>query len=171
GGRRFLDVTKASAIQDDGWSTSAAWLDYDGDGKIDLFVCHYVKWSPATDVFCGATAKVYCRPSVYSGESCRLYRNDGGGHFHDVTRQSGISLAGSKALAVTVCDMDRDGRPDLIVANDMEPTCVFHNEGNGSFREIGVGSGLAYDKNGHERAGMGVDAADYRNNGMLGVAI
>jgi tetratricopeptide (TPR) repeat protein len=171
GGRKFVDVTDACGIRDTGWSTSAAWVDYDGDGKSDLFVCHYVRWSPETDRFCGAMAKVYCRPSVYAGESCRLYHNDGNGHFHDVSRQAGIENPGAKALAVCVCDIDRDDRPDLIVANDMEPTFVFHNNGDGTFREIGVSSGLAYDKSGHERAGMGIDAVDYRNNGALGIAI
>ncbi len=171
GGRKFVDVTESSGIRDVGWSTSAAWVDYDGDGKSDLFVCHYVKWSPQTDVFCGSTAKVYCRPSVYTGESCRLYHNDGNGRFRDASKESGVLNSGSKALAVCVCDVDRDGRPDLIAANDMEPTFVFRNNGNGTFREIGVPSGMAYDRTGHERAGMGVDAADYRNDGGLGIAI
>jgi len=171
GGRRFVDVTAASGIQDTGWSTSAAWLDYDGDGKSDLFVCHYVKWTPQTDVFCGTTAKAYCRPTVYTGESCRLYHNEGGGRFRDVTRQAGMYNPETKGLAVCVCDFDRDGRPDLVVANDMEPTFVYRNNGNGTFREIGVTTGLAYDKAGHERAGMGIDAADYKNNGTLGIAI
>ena len=101
GGRKFTDVTATSGISDTGWGTSAAWLDYDRDGKLDLFVCHYVRWSPQTDAFASVdgTHKSYARPRDYPGESCRLYHNLGGGKFQDVTRQAGILNAHSKALA------------------------------------------------------------------------
>jgi hypothetical protein len=171
GGRKFVDVTAQSGIDDKGWSTSAAWVDYDRDGKLDLFVCHYLRWSPETDIFCGSMIKTYCRPQEYSGESCRLYHNDGNGHFTDVTARAGLTNMNSKALGVCVCDLDGDGLPDLVVANDMEPNCVYHNNGNGTFTEIGLESGIALDQNGKSRAGMGVDIADYRHNGTLGLAI
>ncbi|HZP83267.1 MAG TPA: VCBS repeat-containing protein, partial [Chthonomonadaceae bacterium] len=171
GVRVFREVTASSGIRDTGWSTSAAWVDYDNDGRLDLFVCHYVKWSPETDIYCGTTAKAYCRPTVYTGESCRLYHNEGGGRFTDATQQAGLLNANAHALGILVWDLDNDGRSDLIVANDMQPTFVYHNNGDGTFTDIGLSSGLAYDRSGHARAGMGIDAADYRNNGTLGIAI
>jgi hypothetical protein len=146
-------------------------VDYDNDGRLDLFVCHYVKWSPATDIYCGTTAKAYCRPQVYPGESARLYHNEGGGRFADVTKRAGIFTPNAKGLGICVCDLDGDGWPDLVVANDMEPTSVFHNKGNGTFAEIALQAGMTVDESGHARAGMGIDAADYRNNGTLGIAL
>ena len=173
GGRKFVDVTAASAITDTGWSTSAAWLDYDRDGKLDLFVCHYVQWSPKTDVFYSVdgTAKSYARPQSYPGESCRLYHNLGGGRFQDVTRQAGILNTHSKALGVAVCDYDGDSWPDLFVANDTEPNFLFHNQGDGTFKEVGVESGIALSERGVSRAGMGIDAADTQHNGAFDVLI
>src|SRR5205085_7231409 len=120
GGRRFTDATAASGINDMGWPTSAAWLDYDNDGKLDLFVCHYLKWTPDTDLFCGSTVKAYCRPQEYPGEACRLYHNEGAGRFRDRTQQAGLLNPNSKALGVCIEDVDENGFPDIIVANDME---------------------------------------------------
>ncbi len=173
GGRKFVDVTAASGIADTGWSTSAAWLDYDRDGKLDLFVCHYVQWSPRTDVFASVdgTHKSYARPRDYLGESCRLYHNLGNGKFQDVTRQAGILNAHSKALGVAVCDYDGDAWPDLFVANDTEPNFLFHNQGDGTFKEVGVESGIALSERGISRAGMGIDAADTQHNGAFDVLI
>ncbi|HZP81812.1 MAG TPA: VCBS repeat-containing protein, partial [Chthonomonadaceae bacterium] len=171
GGRKFAEVTASSGIRDTGMATSAAWLDYDKDGKLDLFVCHYVKWSPQTDVFCGTDTKEYCRPTVYAGESSRLYHNEGNGRFTDVTQKAGLVNPNSKGLGICVCDLDGDDWPDLVVANDMEANSVFRNRGNGTFEEIGLKTGIALDDNGKPRAGMGIDAADYKNNGTFGIAI
>lgn len=172
-GRKFVEVTAMSGIADTGWSTSAAWLDYDRDGKLDLFVCHYVHWTPKTDVFYSVdgTNKSYARPQSYQGESCRLYHNLGGGKFEDVTRQAGILNAHSKALGVAVCDYDGDSWPDLFVANDTEPNFLYHNQGDGTFKEIGVESGIALSERGVSRAGMGIDAADTQHNGAFDVLI
>lgn len=171
GGRKFVDITRSSGIHDTGWPTSAAWVDYDRDGKLDLFVCHYLEWSPATDRYCGTTFKAYCGPQMYKAEPSRLYHNDGSGHFSDVTRSAGVFNENSKALGICVCDLDNDGWPDLVVTNDTQPNCVYRNNRHGGFDEIGVPAGIALSSQGTGRAGMGVDAADYLRNGGLGLAI
>ncbi len=176
GGRRFVDVTEASGIADHGFSTSCAWLDYDRDGKLDLFVCHYVVWSPAAETrdnyySVDGTHKSYARPQSYVSESCRLYRNLGGGRFSDVTKQAGILNGRSKALGVAVSDYDGDGWPDIFVANDTEPNFLYHNQGDGTFKEVGVSAGLALSEQGTSRAGMGIDAADVRRSGSFDVLI
>ncbi len=169
---RFTDATRRAGVGDEGhWSTSAAWVDYDGDGRLDLFVCHYIRWSPRTDIFCGTTEKAYCRPQSYPGDSCRLFHNEGDGRFSDVSRKSGIWNENSKALGVCVCDFNHDGLPDLLVTNDTEPNFAFRNRGNGTFTDAGAEFGVAVDDNGKARAGMGIDTADYRGNGGTGIAI
>jgi hypothetical protein len=170
GGRAFRDVTRESGLRDDGWSTSAAWLDYDGDLDLDLFVCHYVKWSPQLELECGTVVRTYCRPQEYTGDTCRLFRNLGGGRFADVSRAAGVAAPNAKALGVTVVDLDGSGRPSLVVANDTEPNFLFRNLGGGRLEETGVPSGVAMDDNGRARAGMGLDAVEYRP-GQTGLAI
>jgi len=176
GGRKFVDVTAVSGIDDHGFSTSCAWLDYDRDGRLDLFVCHYVAWSPKAETrdnyfSIDGTHKSYARPQSYGSESCRLYRNLGGGRFADVTEKTGIRNARSKALGVAVSDYDGDGWPDIFVANDTEPNFLYHNQGDGTFKEVGVASGLAYSEQGTSRAGMGIDTADVRHTGAFDVLI
>jgi hypothetical protein len=150
-----------------GWPTSAAWLDYDRDGLLDLFVCHYVRWTPATDVFWSVDGvhKSYTTPEKYPGESCRLYHNLGRGRFSDVTDHARIRSTRSKALGVAVCDYDADGWPDLLVSNDTEPTMVYHNQGDGTFQEVATELGVAVAESGKPKAGMGVDTGDDQNNG------
>ncbi len=174
GGRKFVDVTAQSGIHDTGFATSAAWLDYDRDGKLDLFVCHYVTWSPATDIYYSVDGvhKSYATPQAYQGESCRLYRNLGSGKFEDVTRKAGIWNPRSKALGVVACDYDGDDRPDIFVANDTEPNFLFHNQGDGTFKEVGVEAGIAQPSDqGRSRAGMGIDTADVLHNGQPDILI
>jgi hypothetical protein len=171
GGRKFVDVTTASGIHDVGWPTSAAWVDYDRDGKLDLFVCHYLQWSPATDRYCGTDFKAYCGPQVYSGEPSRLYHNDGNGRFSDATVRAGVFNSNSKALGICVCDVDNDGWPDLLVTNDTQANCLYQNNQHGGFEEIGVQSGIALSSRGVGRAGMGADTAYYMNSETLGLAI
>ena len=171
GGKRFREVTTAAGVGGAGWSTSAAWLDYDNDGKLDLFVCHYVRWSPELEQFCGAKVKTYCTPTYYAGESCRLYHNDGNGHFSDVTERTGLLNPASKALGVCTVDYDGDGRPDILVANDQEPNFLYHNNGDGTFTDTAFTSGFAMGEDGRPRSGMGIDAAYTSNNSNLSVMV
>ncbi len=157
-GKRLKDVTQASGTGCSGWSASAAWLDYDSDGLLDLFVCRYVKWSTDTDLFCGSGEKVYCRPQDYPGTTCVLYHNEGNGRFTDASAKSGLSRHVTKALGVCTLDANRDHRIDIIVAADSEPNLLVINQGNGTFRESGFEAGIALDPAGKARAGMGIDA-------------
>ncbi|MGC8666809.1 MAG: CRTAC1 family protein [Chthonomonadales bacterium] len=170
-GRRFEDVTASAGVADHGWSSSAAWVDYDCDGRLDLFVCHYVKWSPATDIFCGVRFKEYCQPQEYAGEASRLFRNEGNGRFKDVSRRAGVLGGLGKALGVCVADVNGDGFPDLIVADDLVPNRLYVNNGNGTFTEEASAAGIAVDDAGRAHSGMGVDAAFDTDGGLLAVAI
>jgi hypothetical protein len=170
----FVDVTKASGLGlHEGFSTSAIWFDYDRDGFLDLFVCNYVKWSPEHDVFCSLDGKhkSYCTPEAYRGDTCWLFHNRGNGTFEDVTATSGIFDSSSKSLGVAMFDYDRDGWPDLLVANDTQPNKLYRNLQNGKFKDVAVEAGLAYSNEGKPRAGMGVDVADFENAGVPGIAI
>jgi hypothetical protein len=150
-----------------GWPTSAAWLDYNRDGELDLFTCHYVRWTPETDVYWSLDGvhKSYTTPEKYASESSRLYRNDGDGRFTDVTSPARLYSARNKALGVAVYDYDTDGWPDLVVSNDTEPTLVYHNQGDGTFREVATGLGVAVAETGKPKAAMGIDPGDDRNDG------
>lgn len=169
----FRDVTAASGLGDPGWGTSAAFLDYDRDGDLDLFVCNYVKWTPPTDLWCTLDGqhKSYCTPESYEGERSRLYRNDGQGVFTDVSEAAGILKGKGKSLGVAVLDFDEDGFLDLAVANDTQPNLLFRNRGDGTFEEVGVETGMAFSETGVARGAMGIDAADYQNQGTESLLI
>ena len=170
----FVDVTRSSGLAGrQSFSTSALWFDFDRDGLLDLFVCNYVKWSQASDVFCSPDGKrkSFCTPEAYRGETCWLFRNRGDGTFEDVTATSGILDTSSKSLGVAMFDYDRDGWLDLLVANDTQPNKLYRNLQNGKFKEVAVEAGLAFSADGRARAGMGVDVADFDNSGTPGVAI
>jgi len=169
----FVDATRASGLDGRaGFSTSALWLDFDRDGLLDLFVCNYVKWSPEHDVFCSLDGKhkSYCTPEAYRGETCWLFRNRGNGTFEDVTAKSGIFDTSSKSLGVAMLP-GAEGWPDLLVANDTQPNKLYRNQRNGTFKDAAVEEGIAFSAEGKARAGMGVDAADFDNSGVPGVAI
>ena len=170
----FVDATKASGL--DGrmaFSTSAMWVDFDRDGLLDLFVCNYVKWTPEHDVFCSLDGKQksYCTPEAYRGETCWLFRNRGNGTFEDVTATCGIFDSSSKSLGVALLDDDRDGWPDIFVANDTQPNKLYRNQRNGRFKDVALQAGVALSDDGKARAGMGVDAADFDNSGRTGLAV
>jgi hypothetical protein len=170
----FIDVTRNSGLGGRvGLSTSALWFDYDRDGRLDLFVCNYVKWSPEHDVFCSLDGKhkSYCTPEAYRGETCWLFHNRGDGTFEDVTASSGIFDTSSKSLGAALLDYDQDGWPDLIVANDTQPNKLYRNNRNGTFKEVGVEAGVAFSEDGKARAGMGIDTGDFNNSGVPGIAI
>ena len=170
----FADVTRAAGLAGrQAFSTSALWLDFDRDGWLDLFVCNYVRWSPQQDVFCSLDGeqKSYCTPEAYRGSTCWLFRNRGDGTFEDVTATSGIFDSSSKSLGVALLDHDRDGWPDLFVANDTQPNKLYRNQRNGTFQDIAVKTGIAFSADGKARAGMGADAGDFDNSGVGGVAV
>lgn len=171
GGKSFQEVTTSAGVGGTGWSAGAAWVDIDNDGKLDLFVCHYIKWTPAADLYCGGQFKTYCTPTSYHGESNRLYHNDGNGHFTDITRKAGLLNESGKSLGICTIDYDHDGFIDLLIANDGEPNLAYHNRGDGTFEDVSVVSGLALGEDGKPRNGMGIDAADYQNDGKLGVLV
>jgi hypothetical protein len=181
---KFKEVTGGAGVGGTGkdWGTGAAWIDYDNDGRLDLFVCNYVKWSAEID-----RAKPYQLPNIgraygpprnFAGTFPFLYHNDGHGHFTDVSARAGIQvkdpatgLPQAKSLAVAPVDVDNDGWIDLVVANDTVPNFLFHNQHDGTFKEIGARSGVAFDAYGLVRGAMGIDSARFRNDDTLGIAI
>ncbi len=173
-GKGFVDVTQRSGLAHHlALSSSALWFDYDRDGFLDLFVCNYVRWTPEINVACTLDGKhpAYCTPEAYRGMTCWLFRNRGDGTFEDVTAGAGLLDTSSKSLGVAMFDYDNDGWPDLLVANDTQPNKLYRNRRNGTFEEIGIAAGVAYSEDGKQRAGMGIDIADYDNSGHDSVVI
>jgi enediyne biosynthesis protein E4 len=174
GNGTFTDVTQKAGLQGPKeFSTSAAWLDYDKDGHLDLVVANYVQWTPETDLYCtlDGKAKSYCTPESYKGTAVRLWHNRGNGTFEDATQKASLGDATSKTLGVAVLDYDNDGWPDLLFSNDTQPNKLYRNNGNGTFTEKAVVAGVAFSEDGVARAGMGVDAADYDHSGYASVLI
>jgi hypothetical protein len=170
----FTDATKETGLTGPAeFSTSAAWVDVDRDGHLDLIFGNYVQWTPQTDLFCtlDGTNKSYCTPESYKGMSVRLWRNRGNGTFEDVTSKAGLLDNTSKTLGVAVLDANQDSWPDLLLANDTQPNRLYINNGKGGFSERGVLAGVAFSDEGMARAGMGVDAADYDRSGYPSVMI
>lgn len=175
GNGTFTDVTAQSGIHETGWSTSAVWFDYNNDGKLDLFVEQYADYSSlkicdlanAYGGRAGDTADTagshsyYCTPRIFKPMPSHLYRNDGGGHFTDVSQETGIGQVRGKALGVVATDINDDGYMDLFVANDTVANFLFVNRGGKKFEEIGLQANVAYGENGAARSGMGVDAGDF----------
>ena len=181
---RFVDNTAAAGVAGgrwrDGagqehpeWSSGAAFFDADRDGWIDLFVANYVRWSPENDLFStvDGTNKSYATPQQYDGASGRFYRNRGDGTFEDHTQAAGLWAAHGKSLGVAVADFDDDGFSDLFVANDTQPDFLYRNRGDGTFSEVGLAAGIAYDEAGRARAGMGVDVAALDNDRVPFIAV
>lgn len=153
------------------WSTAAVLFDADGDSDIDILSAQYVKWSVEADIHTtyDTVHKGYTTPRAYAGQNLRLWLQDHG-TFHDATAGSGFEVEG-KSLGMALWDFDEDGRLDVVVANDTSANFLFHNLGHGKFEEIGQPAGIAYDSAGNTRAGMGIDIADYLNDGNAGIAI
>lgn len=165
----FEDVTaKAGVANDSRWAVDAGWFDYDNDGRLDLFVVNYVKWDPAKEPFCGdarAGFRTYCHPKYYEGLPDILYHNNGDGTFTDVSQRTGIAEHIGKGMGLAFADYDGDGRIDIFVANDTVPNFLFHNEGDGTFREVGFRAGVAMNDDGRALSSMGVDFRDVDNDG------
>ena len=166
----FSDVTAKAGVSAPGWATSAVWFDYDNDGRLDLFVCHFVDYSKDKLKFCGDNLtgeRAYCIPTIYDAMPCWLFHNNGDGTFSDVSRESGISQSLAKAWGVVAADLNNDGLLDLYVTNDTVPNFLFLNKGRGKFEETGMLAGIGVNAFGKPRSGMGVDAADYDQDGWI----
>jgi hypothetical protein len=171
----FGDVSSKLAKVNEGWSTSAGWFDFDRDGRLDLFVARYMEWDfESGSLFCGgptSAQRAYCHPDNFKGTSNILFHQRADGTFEDVSKSSGLADQPGKGLGVAFADFDNDGRTDVFVANDSVRQQLFRNKGDGTFEDIGTIAGVAYDEDGKTFAGMGVDCADYDNDGYIDVLV
>src|SRR5208283_2334187 len=171
----FTDVTAKAGVGNKGqWASSAAWFDYDNDGKLDLVIANYVDWSPERNYWCGDKGpgmRSYCHPDVYNAQPPTLYHNNGDGTFIDVSLKSGLGLKKGNGLGVVTFDYDNDGWQDIFIANDHMPNFLFHNNHDGTFEEVGYASGVAVGMDGQFEAGMGTDAADLTGTGHMDLVV
>jgi hypothetical protein len=168
----FTNVTEQAGVGGSGWSTSATWVDLDNDGRLDLVVDRYVEWD-WNDLWCGEHRegyRGYCHPDVFQPITMLVYHNDGNGHFSEVAHKLGLDIP-AKALGIAIADYDQDGRIDLFVANDSMPEFLFHQKADHTFEEVGLESEVAVNAEGKTYAGMGVDFADYDNDGWPDLVI
>ena len=170
----FADVTRQARVAAGGWSASAGFFDHDNDGRLDLFVTRYVDWGFANNRYCGEKKdgyRAYCHPDNYNGVANILYRNNGDGTFTDVSEKAGIRDAAGKGLGVAFADYDHDGFVDVYVANDSVQSFLYRNKGDGTFTELGLVVGVGFNEDGKTFAGMGVDFADYDNDGRADLIV
>jgi len=170
----FKDVTERAGVRAGGWSTSAGFFDYDNDGKLDLFVARYVDWSFSKNRYCGEKKegyRAYCHPDNFEPVTNILYHNQGDGTFADVSSKSRLGASSGKGLGLAFADYDDDGFVDVYVANDSVQSFLFHNNGNGTFEEVGLLAGVGFTEDGKTFAGMGVDFSDYDNDGRPDVFV
>ena len=168
GNGTFTDVTDKAGVAAPGWASSAVWFDYDNDGRLDLFVCRFVDYDKSKNKFCGdekTGERFYCIPRVYMPAASWLFHNNGDGTFTDVSAESGIAKALGKAWGVVATDVNNGGWMDLFVANDTVANFLFVNTHHGKFEEKALEAGVAYNQSGRERSGMGVDSADFDQDG------
>jgi len=171
----FSDVTSQAGVGNLGkWGSSAAWFDYDNDGKLDLVIANYVDWSPENNFYCGNQGpglRSYCHPDVFHGQPPTLYHNNGDGTFTNVTMRSGLGQQPGNGLGIVTFDYDNDGWQDIFIANDSMPNFLFHNNRDGTFREVAYPAGVAVGIDGQFEAGMGTDAADTTGIGRLDLVV
>jgi hypothetical protein len=168
GNGTFTDVTAKTGVTWPAWTTSAVWFDYDNDGKLDLFLCNFVEFSLAKNIFCGDNKlgkRFYCIPRVFRPSSSVLYHNNGDGTFTEVSKGTDIQKSLGKALGVVATDINGDGLQDLFVANDTVQNFLFANRGGGKWEEIGLAAEVGFSANGTPRSGMGVDSTDLDMDG------
>ncbi len=175
GNGTFTDVTAHAGVANQNmWGSSAAWFDYDNDGRLDLVIANYVDWSPDNNLWCGEHKegyRGYCRPDAYHPQTPTLYHNNGDGTFTDVSKSSGVGAKAGNGLGVVTFDYDNDGWQDIFIANDAMPNFLFHNNRDGTFREVGYMAGAAVSIDGRTEAGMGTDAGDTMGNGWLDLIV
>ncbi len=171
GNGTFTDVTARAGVAAGGWSVSAGFFDYDNDGKLDLFVTRYMEWDTQHSKDCGGNFHTYCPPGEFPRTTNILYHNRGDGTFEDVSEQSGIAAKKGHGLGVAFADYDGDGFTDIYVANDGMQQYLFHNNGNGTFKEVGLEAGAALNSDGGPLSGMGVVFQDYDNDGRPDVIV
>ena len=170
----FSEVGESAGIAEESvWSSSTMFFDANKDGWLDLYVGNYVEWTPETDIFCppGGTEKLYCIPAAYTGISSRFFLSNQDGTFTDVTESTGFYPALGKSLGVVEIDFNKDGWPDMAVANDGEGDLLYRNNQDGTFSEIGTKSGMAFSEHGEARAGMGIDAGVVDSSGNISVVV
>ena len=164
----FTDVTTSAGVAGAGWSAGACFVDYDRDGRLDLIVTRYLDWDFADNIYCGERRpgyRAYCHPDRYKPVTHLVFHNNGDGSFTDVSRKCGFASSLGKGLGIAVGDVNGDGWPDIVVANDSFPQQLFLNNRDGTFTETALTAGVAYDGDGKTFSGMGVDLADYDNDG------
>ena len=169
GGGVFRDVTARTGVAGGGWSSSAGFVDYDGDGDLDLYVVRYLDYDIKDNPYCGFKKpghRMYCDPRLFDGKPDLLYRNNGDGTFTDVSKAVGIANPTGKGLGISVGDIDNDGWPDIYIANDGVRNFLFHNQRNGTFKDIAYSAGVGFDGHGKPQAGMGTEIADYDGDGL-----
>lgn len=173
-GDRFTDVTESAGVGDEGWGSAAAFIDIDRDGDLDLYSGNYLEWSPQTEITCHASqgGEDYCAPTNYpTATPDRLYLNLGNGCFKDITRQAGIDSNARTALGISIADYDKNGFPDIFIANDGMPDTLWSNRGDGTFEDIGLQAGCSIDNDGQEKAGMGVGSMDMDDDGDIDILV
>jgi hypothetical protein len=177
----FTDVAEKAGVTLGNWSAGATWGDYDGDGRLDLFVAGYLHWDwnnlpksgegGATNAFCTFRGEaVACGPRGLKGEPDHLFHNNGDGTFTDVSEKAGVAdKPAYYGLGALFVDINNDGKPDLLVGNDSTPNYLYLNKGDGTFEDVSYASGYALNEAGRETASMGIAVGDYQNNGMLAI--
>ena len=171
GNGTFTDVTEKAGVAGGGWSVSAGFFDYDNDGKLDLFVTRYMEWDTKRSKTCGGEWHTYCPPEEFPATTSILYHNRGDGTFEDVSQRSGIAAKKGRGLGVAFADYDDDGFTDIFVANDGMQQFLFHNNGNGTFTEVGMAAGAALSEDGRRLSGMGAVFQDYDNDGRPDIIV